>query len=133
MWNTASFTVDDFAKTIDRSEQIDAAILDFAKAFDKVSHHHLIHKLDYYGIRGSLLNWLQSFLQGRSQEVMVEDAHSTTCGVTSGVPQGSVLGPTLFLLYINDISDNIKSQLHLFADDCLVYRVIHTLQDHDIL
>ena len=84
-------TVDDFTKAIDRSKQIDAAILDFAKAFDKVSPHHLIHKLDYYGIRGSLLNWTQSFLQDCTQEVVVEGAHSTTCRVTQVYPKAPCL------------------------------------------
>ena len=72
-------TVDDLAKAIDHSLQADAAILDFAKTFDKVSHHHLIHKLNYYGIWGILLNWLKSFLHDCSQEVVVEGAHSTSC------------------------------------------------------
>ena len=114
-------TVNDIARAINNNMQVDAAILDFSKAFDKVAHKHLIYKLDYYGIRGNLLNWLTSFLQNRSQEVVVEGINSTSCNVTSGVPQGSVLGPVLFLMYINDIGLNIHSEIRLFADDILLY------------
>ena len=125
-------TVNDIARAINNNMQvaIDAAILDFSKAFDKVAHKHLIYKLDYYGIRGNLLNWLTSFLQNRSQEVVVEGINSTSCNVTSGVPQGSVLGPVLFLMYINDIGLNIHSEIRLFADDILLYRPIRTPNDH---
>ena len=123
-------TVNDIARAINNNMQVDAAILDFSKAFDKVAHKHLIYKLDYYGIRGNLLNWLTSFLQNRSQEVVVEGINSTSCNITSGVPQGSVLGPVLFLMYINDIGLNIHSEIRLFADDILLYRPIRTPNDH---
>ena len=104
---------------------MDTAIrLDFSKAFDKVAHSRLLYKLKYYGIRGNLLTWLSSFLHGRSQQVVVDGAKSPVCKVTSGVPQDSVLGPTLFLIYINDIVLNVKSEIRLFADDILLYRTI---------
>ena len=109
------------------------AILDFSKAFDKVAHSRLKHKLHFYGIRGNLLGWLESFLSNRTQQVVVGDTHSSYSAVTSGVPQGSVLGPVLFLLYINDITTNIHSQLRLFANDCLVYQLINSTDDHQIL
>ena len=109
------------------------AILDFEKAFDKVAHSRLTHKLNYYGIRRELLQWIQSFLTNRTQRVVVDGTYSSPCSVTSGVPQGSVLGPVLFLIYINDITSNIHSQLRLFADDCLIYRPINSPEDHTIL
>ena len=120
-------TIDDLANN---KLQTDCGILDFAKAFDKVPHLRLLHKLEFYGIRGHLLNWIKSFLTNRTQQVVIEGSVSSSCGVTSGVPQGSVLGPALFLIYINDIAENINTQICLFADDCLIYRTINSIEDH---
>ena len=113
--------------------QVDTILLDFSKAFDRVPHSKLIEKLRYYGIRGPMLNWTKAFLTGRSQKVSVNGVHSSPIQVTSGVPQGSVLGPTLFLLYINDINNQVNSNVRLFADDSLLYRPIWSLKDHEIL
>ena len=107
--------------------------MDFAKAFDKVPHRRLLHKLDYYGIRGSTHIWISSRLSGRSQQVVLDGQASDPVPVLSGVPQGSVLGPILFLIFINDLPDDIKSSVCLFADDCVLYRNIHSLQDCLIL
>ena len=126
-------TLHDITEAVDNKLQVDTAILDFSKAFDKVAHSRLLYKLNYYGIRGNLLTWLSSFLHGRSQQVVVDGAKSPVCKVTSGVPQGSVLGPTLFLIYINDIVLNVKSEMRLFADDILLYRTIKNPNDHEIL
>ena len=126
-------TIDNLARALNNKLQIDCGILDFAKAFDKVPHLRLLHKLEFYGIRGCLLNWIKSFLTNRTQQVVVEGSVSSSCEVTSGVPQGSVLGPALFLIYINDITENINSQIRLFADDCLIYRPINSIEDHLIL
>ena len=127
------FTLHDITKAIDNKLQVDAAILDFSKAFDKVAHARLLYKLNYYGIRGNLLAWMDSFLHGHSQQVVVDRVKSLACEVTSGVPQGSVLGPTLFLIYINDIVLNVKSEIRLFADDILMYKTIKNSNDHEIL
>ena len=123
-------TIDDLTRALDKKLQVDVAILDFEKVFDKVAHTRLIHKLHYYSIRGDLLQWIKSFLTDRTQRVVINGTCSSPCGVTSGVPQGLVLGPILFLTYINNITSNIHSQLRLFADDCLVYCPINTPADH---
>jgi len=123
--------IDDWARALDSGSRTDVAIFDFSKAFDSVPHRRLLAKIDSYGIRGSTLDWIRSFLSNRSQRVVVNGSQSTWLPVTSGVPQGTVLGPLLFLLYINDISDNIKSEIRLFADDCILYRKITS--DHDTI
>ena len=110
-------------------KQTDLIIMDFAKAFDKVPNRRLFHKLEYYGIRGSTHKWTKSWLSGRTQQVVLDGQASDTVPVLSGVPQGSVLGPGLFLIFINDLLDNIRSSVRLFADDCVLYRNIHSLQD----
>ena len=110
-------------------KQTDLIIMDFSKAFDKVPHRRLLHKLDYYGIRGSTHKWINSWLPGRTQKVVLDGQASDPVPVLSGVPQGSVLGPSLFLIFINDLPDNIRSSVRLFADDCVLYRNIHSIQD----
>ena len=99
---------------------MDAIILDFNKAFDKVSHQRLAIELDHYGIRGNLLQWINSFLANRTQQALVEGHTSSPAPVTSGVPQGTVLGPLLFLIYINDSPLKVSSTTRLFADDSLL-------------
>ena len=98
--------------------------MDFAKAFDKVPHMRLLYKLGYYGIRGSTHKWISSWLSERSQKVVLDGQASDPVPVLSGVPQGSVLGPVLFLIFINDLPDNIRSSVRLFADDCVLNRNI---------
>ena len=106
--------------------------MDFAKAFDKVPHKRLLYKLHWYGVWGSIHHWIQSFLSNRTQRVIIDGTLSSPVSVTSGMPQGTVLGPLLFLVYINDLSDHIKhSTVRLFADDCILHR--HIQCDHDTL
>ena len=126
-------TIHDFSQFMNNRTQVDIGILDFSKAFDKVAHSRLVQKLEFYGIRGKPLQWINSFLSNRTQQVVVEGSYSTPCKVTSGVSQGSVLGPTLFLIYINDLVTDIQSTVRLFTDDCLIYRPILTAADHQIL
>ena len=125
--------VDDLAKALDRGQQVDAILLDFSKAFDKVSHFLLRCKLEHYGIRGKNLAWIEDFLRDRTQVVVLKGKTSDPVPVTSGVPQGSVLGPALFLVYINDLPECVKSTPRLFADDCILYRVINSKKDSELL
>ena len=96
-------------------------------------HRRLLYKLHYYGIRGSTHQWIASWLSERFQKVMLYGQASDPVPVLSGVPQGSVLGPVLFLIFINDLPDNIRLSVRLFADDCVLYRNIKTLTDCQIL
>ena len=122
-------TMDGLLKNADNSTQTDMLILDFSKAFDTDPHSRLLLKLESYGIKGTTLRWIKSFLSNRHQQVVIDSETSGPAPVMSGVPQGTVLGPILFLCCINDIPDRFKSTIRLFADDCLLYRQIKSLAD----
>ena len=96
---------------------VDLLYFDFAKAFDRVPHYKLISKLEILGIEGKLLNIINNFLSDRTLKIFAEGSFSTYKEILSGIPQGSVLGPLLFLIYVNDLSDYVKSPIKLFADD----------------
>ena len=98
-----------------------------------VPHKKLLFKLSKYGITDNINKWIQSFLVLRKQQVIVEGESSKPCSVDSGVPQGSVLGPLLFLCHINDLPQRVTSTVRLFADDCLLYRPIHSPRDQLLL
>ena len=111
MW--ACMLVEDLARKASMGKQTNLILLDFSKAFDKVSHSKLIWKLHKYGIRGNVLGWIRVFLGDRSHKVVVGGEESGSVSVTSGVPQGLVLVPIFFLIYINNLPDDISSQVCL--------------------
>ena len=121
--------INDWAKILDKKGQVDTFILDFEKAFDTPPPELLKSKLFSYGIGGTTLNWINAFLCLRQQRVVVNGIKSDWAPVVSGVPQGTVLDPLLFSLYINDISADIESEIRLFADDCVCYREIKNEED----
>ena len=125
--------VHDWAASMNKCHQTNLILLDFSKAFDFFPHQRLLHKLHYYGISGPTLYWVKFFLSKRTQHVSINGSHSALANVTSGIPQGSVLGPVLFLLYISDITNQMQSNIRLFADDSIVYREIRSPTDHHIL
>ena len=125
--------IDEIQRSMNIRQQTDLLFIDFSKAFDTVPHGRLLNKLKFYGVRGPLLRWISSWLTERYQRVMVDGESSSTTAVKSGVPQGTVLGPLMFLVYINDINENITSSVRLFADDCVIYKSITSLEDAEQL
>jgi hypothetical protein len=122
--------LDDWSKILDEGGTIDCVYMDFMKAFDTVPHKRLLEKIRSYGITDQVLGWISSFLTDRQQRVCINGKHSKWGTVTSGIPQGSVLGPVLFVIYINDLPDVIRhSSAFLFADDTKVYKRITCVDD----
>ena len=125
--------IDEVQQSMNVRQQTDLLFLDFSKAFDTVPHRRLLSKLNFYGVRGQLHRWISSWLTGRHQRVIVDGESSDATPVRSGVPQGTVLGPLMFLVYINDINENITSSIRLFADDCVIYKTVTSIQEAEQL
>jgi hypothetical protein len=118
---------------ISQGTPVDIFYADFAKAFDKVPHKKLIAKLKSYGVNENTVKWIEAFLSNREQRVVLGKESSNWAGVTSGVPQGSVLGPLLFSIYINDLTKAIKNKSGLYADDSKVFRTVVNDEDRQSL
>lgn len=123
----------DISQNLDAGDQIDAIFIDFSKAFDTVIHSKLLYKLNIILNNPQLVDWISCFLSNRSQFVYFDSVASSVADISSGVPQGSVLGPLLFILYINDLPNNVRSNIRLYADDCVLYQVIKSPDDHILL
>ena len=122
-------TLYNLSKMTENGDPIDAVYLDFSKAFDSVPHRHLIKKLQLYRVTGRLLSWIRAFLTGRRQRVMVNGCRSDRVPVASGVQQGSVLGPLLLVLYVNNLPTAVQCPIQLFADDTKLYQSVRPDSD----
>ena len=120
--------VQDISNSLNECGQTGSIVMDFSKAFAKVDDKMLLLKLHRFGINKDVITWIGSFLSNRTQRVVLGGEESDPCPVMSGVPHGSVLGPCLFLLYINDMPDMIQSNIRLFADNTLMYLMFPTRQ-----
>ena len=118
-------SIETWCKVIEEHGYIDVIYTNFAKAFDAVPHKRLMRKVKSYGFKGDLLNWIKSFLTNRRQRVKVGGSILDWSKVKSGVPQGSVLGPILFVIYINDMPEVISNSCKLFADDAKIFGRLH--------
>ena len=125
--------VEEIQCALDHHHHVDLIMLNVCKAFDTMAHHRLLNELKFYDIKGRVYDWLSIWLTQRSQRVVLDNSSSNYVQVESGVPQGTVLGPIMFLLYINDINVGISSSLRLFVDDCVLYRIIESNHDHNYL
>jgi len=121
--------LDKWTGILDRGGDVDVVYLELAKALDSVPHNRLLLKLESYDVKGTLLEWMKNFLIGRRQLVMVAGTGSQLAPVLSGVPRGSVLGPLLFISYINDMQQTVSSFIYMYADDTKVVRKVTTARD----
>ena len=122
-------TIGTLTSIIEDGGPVDIIYTDFAKAFDSVPHKRLLSKVNALGIKGDILQWINSFLSNRRQRGVVEGKSSSWENVKSGIPQGTVLGPILFVIFVNDLTDDLTSMTKLFADDTKVYREVNNRED----
>ena len=127
--NQVTFLYNKICNALDEGLEIRFIFFGISKAFDKVWHTGLIFKLSRAGINGKLLDWLSNYLSNRRQKVILPGGQSNAQYINAGVPQGSILGPLLFLVFINDIVENIESGINLFADDNSLSLIIHNPND----
>lgn len=120
-------------RNLEQLIQTDAVFTDFAKAFDRIPHNRLINEMKTININIKVIKWVGEYLHNKFQSVITKHGKSSPQPVKSGVPQGSVLGPTLFLIYNNDTASSITSSIRLFADDCVIYQSISNLTDCNML
>ena len=125
--------LEELAHNTSQGRQTDLILFDFFKAFDRVNHMKLLHKLHQHGARGNTLSWIKAFLTGRSQTVVLEGESLSEIPVSSGVPPRFCAWTFVVLLYINDLPENIHSQVRLFADDTAIYNTINNHSDSDTL
>ena len=124
------FFFEEISKWVDEVSPVDVIYLDFQKAFDKVPHQRLIIKLKSHGMGNSIINWIEQWLTDRRQRVVVDGEVSSWKSVLSGVPQGSVLGPILFLVYINDLEEGVIGKILKFADNTKLFTKTRKLEIH---
>ena len=123
------FFFEEITKWVDEGSPVDVIYLDFQKGFDKVPHQRLILKLKSHGMGNSIIKWIEQWLTDRRQRVVVDGEVSSWKSVLSGVPQGSVLGPILFLVYINDLEEGVTGSILKFADDTKLFRKTKEIGD----
>ena len=116
-------------QSFEKYDETRAIFLDISKAFDKVWHDGIIHKLKCIGISENLLKFLENYLQNRYQRVVLNGVNSEWKELQAGVPQGSVLGPLLFIVYINDLTDNVSSKMMQFADDSSLFTAVKGIEE----
>ena len=129
MHGTLLQVIDEWTEILDEGGSVDVIHLDLAKAFDTVPHQRLLSKLSGYGVRGRILEGIKQFLTERRQKVRVGHAESTWSEVLSGVPQGSVLGPVLFVCCMNDLPDIVSFFIYMYADDTKLFRRMDNGED----
>ena len=125
--------IETWCNILDENGTVDDVNMDFQKAFDSVPHRRLIGKIESHGIKDDVLLWLKEFLNNRKQKVVVNGSSSEWCDVISGVPQGSVIAALLFVIFINDLPENIKSYIYMFADDLKFFRQILSTDDTETM
>ena len=130
---TQLLCLEEWTDMIEKGEALDVIYTDFSKAFDSVPHQRLLAKLERSGIKGDILQWIRSFLKGRCQCVNVDGTRSGWRDVTSGIPQGSVIGPILFVIFINDMPQVVKQNFcKLFADDSKLYGIKRKVGENSV-